>query len=118
MKDVEVDGVVQEHFTEELHGPADGQTLTLCPGLPGHGPAEPQDLTGQQEFHSHLLLVRAALADMMTERSDSNINVNSGIFNSKLYLLIFPMDLLPGTGNMMAITMLVFSLLDTMLLES
>ena len=55
---------------------------------------------------------------MMTERSDSNINVNSGIFNSKLYLLIFPMDRLPGTGNMMAITMLVFSLLDTMLLES
>ena len=37
---------------------------------------------------------------------------------SWFYLLIFAIDLLPGTGNMMAITMLVFSLFDTMLLES
>ena len=37
---------------------------------------------------------------------------------SWFYLLIFAIDLLPGTGRMTAITMLVFSLFDTMLLES
>ena len=37
---------------------------------------------------------------------------------SLFYLLIFSIDLLPGTGRMTAITMLVFSLFDTILLES
>ena len=37
---------------------------------------------------------------------------------SWLYLFKFVIDLLPGTGSMTAITMLVFSLFDTMLLES
>ena len=104
-------------MTEGLDGSAHGQTLTFSPGLSSNGSAVLQDVEGQYCLHAQLLLLSAPFADVMLQRSNIKKWKPPDKY-SWLYLFKFVIDLLPGTGSMTAITMLVFSLLDTMLFES
>ena len=57
LEELEVDGVVQEHLTEDLDCFTHGQSLALLPTLHGHSLALTEDLPGQNGHHVHALIL-------------------------------------------------------------